>query len=95
MITEEILRIKQIMGLISEDITHPIIRREFNNSSTTTEEVEDDSEDKKEKEKKVVKKKDDTAKWITCRNCKHKFTQTIHKKKKSLPICPTCLTHNN
>lgn len=91
--TEEILRIKQIMGLISEDMTHPIIRREFNNFDITTEEVEDETEEKKEK--KVVKKKDETAKFITCRNCRHKFTQTIHKKKKSLPICPTCLTYNN
>ena len=39
-------------------------------------------------------KKDDTAKWITCKNCNKKFTQTIHKGKKSLPICPTCGTHN-
>jgi Zn finger protein HypA/HybF involved in hydrogenase expression len=34
------------------------------------------------------------AKFLTCRNCRHKFTQTTHKKKKSLPICPTCGTHN-
>ena len=38
--------------------------------------------------------KDDTAKFITCRGCRSKFTQTIHKKKKSLPICPDCGTHN-
>jgi len=38
--------------------------------------------------------KDKDAKFITCRNCRHKFTQTTHKKKKSLPICPTCGTHN-
>jgi len=38
--------------------------------------------------------KDDTAKFIKCRNCKKLFTQTIHKKKKSLPICPWCGTHN-
>jgi Zn finger protein HypA/HybF involved in hydrogenase expression len=38
--------------------------------------------------------KDETAKWIKCRNCKKLFTQTIHKKKKSLPICPWCGTHN-
>ena len=38
--------------------------------------------------------KDDTAKWIKCKNCKKLFTQTIHKKKKSLPICPWCGTHN-
>jgi hypothetical protein len=35
------------------------------------------------------------AKFITCRNCKKKFTQTSHKGKKSLPICPHCGTHNN
>ena len=38
--------------------------------------------------------KDKDAKFITCRNCRHKFTQTTHKKKKSLPICPTCGTYN-
>jgi len=39
-------------------------------------------------------KEEDSAKWIKCKNCKHKFTQTIHKGKKSFPICPTCGTHN-
>ena len=34
------------------------------------------------------------AKWIKCKNCRQKFTQTIHKGKKSLPICPKCGTHN-
>jgi formylmethanofuran dehydrogenase subunit E len=33
------------------------------------------------------------AKFITCTNCRKKFTQLTHKKKKSLPICPTCGTH--
>ncbi len=39
-------------------------------------------------------KKDDTAKFIKCSACKKWFTQTIHKKKKSLPICPWCGKHN-
>jgi hypothetical protein len=39
-------------------------------------------------------KKDDTAKFIKCTACKKWFTQTIHKKKKSLPICPWCGKHN-
>jgi hypothetical protein len=34
------------------------------------------------------------AKFIKCVNCKKKYTQTIHKGKKSLPICPYCGTHN-
>ena len=34
------------------------------------------------------------AKFLTCKNCRKKFTQTTHKGKKSLPICPTCGTHN-
>lgn len=34
------------------------------------------------------------AKFLTCRNCRKKFTQTTHKGKKSLPICPYCGTHN-
>ena len=38
--------------------------------------------------------KDKDAKFLTCRNCRSKFTQTTHKGKKSLPICPTCGTHN-
>ena len=34
------------------------------------------------------------AKFLTCKNCRKKFTQTTYKKKKSLPICPYCGTHN-
>ena len=34
------------------------------------------------------------AKFLTCKNCRKKFTQTTHKSKKSLPICPWCGTHN-
>lgn len=34
------------------------------------------------------------AKFLTCKNCRKKFTQTTHKGKKSLPICPYCGTHN-
>ena len=39
--------------------------------------------------------KESGDKWIKCVNCKKKFTQTIHKGKKSLPICPNCGTHNS
>lgn len=39
-------------------------------------------------------KKDDTAKWIKCKNCNKKFTQTVYKNKKSTPVCPTCGTLN-
>jgi len=39
--------------------------------------------------------KESGEKFIKCVNCKKKFTQTIHKGKKSLPICPHCGTHNN
>lgn len=42
----------------------------------------------------IANKKDDTAKFIKCRECKKKFTQTIHKDKKSAPICPYCGAHN-
>jgi hypothetical protein len=38
--------------------------------------------------------KDKDAKFLTCMNCRKKFTQTAHKNKKSLPICPYCGTHN-
>ena len=41
-----------------------------------------------------IKKFDEGAKSIKCRNCKKFFVQTTHKKKKSLPICPHCGTHN-
>jgi GNAT superfamily N-acetyltransferase len=39
-------------------------------------------------------KKDDSAKFLKCKACKKLFTQTIHKKKKSLAICPWCGKHN-
>ena len=42
----------------------------------------------------TIKDKDESAKFIKCRECKKKFTQTIHKGKKSLPICPHCGAHN-
>lgn len=35
-----------------------------------------------------------TARFITCLNCRKKFTQTIYGKKASLPICPYCYTIN-
>lgn len=43
----------------------------------------------------IFEEKDPTAKFIKCKNCKKKFTQTIHKGKKSLPICPYCGSHNS
>jgi DNA-directed RNA polymerase subunit RPC12/RpoP len=43
----------------------------------------------------VSEKKESGEKWIKCVNCKKKFTQTIHKGKKSLPICPYCGTNND
>ena len=42
----------------------------------------------------TIKDKDESAKFIKCRECKKKFTQTIHKGKKSLPICPFCGAYN-
>jgi len=34
-------------------------------------------------------------KWVKCRNCKKRFTQTVMRNgKKSLPICHYCGTHN-
>ena len=39
--------------------------------------------------------KEKSEKFVKCRNCKKKFTQTIHKGKKSLPICPYCGTDND
>lgn len=42
----------------------------------------------------INEEKDPTAKFIKCKNCKKKFTQTLHKGKKSLAVCPYCGTHN-
>ena len=46
------------------------------------------------KKKNVNEDENESAKWIKCKNCKKKFTQTIHKGKKSLAVCPHCGTHN-
>ena len=43
----------------------------------------------------IGEEKESGEKFIKCVNCKKKFTQTIHKGKKSLPICPNCGTHND
>ena len=56
-----------------------------------------DTGSKEDMEKLLNKMKEEgnrSAKWIKCRNCKQRFTQTIHKGKQSLPICPICGTHN-
>lgn len=45
--------------------------------------------------KKLKEEKDTSAKFIKCRNCNKKYTQTIHKGKKSKPICPHCGTHED
>lgn len=44
---------------------------------------------------KLREEKDSSAKFIKCRNCNKKYTQTIHKGKKSKPICPHCGTHED
>lgn len=46
-------------------------------------------------ERSELDEKESGEKWIKCKNCKKKFTQTIHKGKKSLPICPYCGTDND
>ncbi len=43
---------------------------------------------------KIVKKIKDGERFIKCDACNKLFTQTIHKGKKSLPICPWCGKHN-
>jgi len=45
--------------------------------------------------RKNVEEKKSGEKWVKCVNCNKKFTQTIHKGKKSLPICPHCGTNND
>ena len=57
--------------------------------------VEEDEKPLNDKQVKSIEDLNKDAKFITCVNCRKKFTQTIHKKKKSLPICPWCGTHNN
>lgn len=43
---------------------------------------------------KLMKKVKDGERFIKCDTCKKWFTQTFHKGKKSLPICPWCGRHN-
>jgi hypothetical protein len=43
---------------------------------------------------KLVKKIKDGERFIKCDSCNKLFTQTFHKGKKSLPICPWCGRHN-
>ncbi len=43
---------------------------------------------------KLIKKVKDGERFIKCDSCHKWFTQTFHKGKKSLPICPWCGRHN-
>ena len=47
-----------------------------------------------DKQVKSIEDLNKDAKFLTCKNCRKKFTQTTHKGRKSLPICPWCGTHN-
>lgn len=58
----------------------------------STNSFDKNSEQNIEEEK---KSKESGEKWLKCDNCNKKYTQTIHKGKKSLPICPHCGTHNS
>lgn len=35
------------------------------------------------------------AKWVKCQACRKLFTQTIVKKKRSIPVCPYCKKVNH
>jgi len=52
------------------------------------------SENLTDKQVKSIEDLNKDAKFITCKNCRKKFTQTTHKKKKSIPVCPHCGTYN-
>jgi hypothetical protein len=43
-------------------------------------------------EKEIAKPKDG-AKFLKCQGCRKLYTQTIHKGKKSIPVCPWCGMH--
>lgn len=66
-------------------------KNRFKEIDRIDDEIEEELTDKQIKSIEDLNK---DAKFLTCKNCKKKFTQTTHKKKKSLPICPHCGTHN-
>jgi len=57
--------------------------------------IEEDEKPLNDKQVKSIEDLNKDAKFLTCDNCRKKFTQVTYKKKKSLPICPWCGTHNN
>ena len=61
----------------------------------TNKEMDEEYKPLTDKQIKSIEDLNKDAKFLTCKNCRKKFTQTTHKGKKSLPICPTCGTHNN
>ena len=62
--------------------------------------LKEDDEDKKvnlgltDKQVKSIDDLNKDAKFLKCKSCRKLYTQTTHKKKKSLPICPWCGKHN-
>jgi rubrerythrin len=57
--------------------------------------IEEGDKPLNDKQVKSIEDLNKDAKFLTCDNCRKKFTQVTYKKKKSLPICPWCGTHNN
>lgn len=56
--------------------------------------IEESDKPLTDKQVKSIEDLNKDAKFLKCKNCNKKFTQTSHKGKKSLPICPWCGTHN-
>jgi 4a-hydroxytetrahydrobiopterin dehydratase len=95
--------VNQVAKIAEKQNHHPDIQINYNKVKLTiTDHEKGEVSDKCHKFVDAINKIDSkktiheekTEKFITCKNCKKKFTQTIHKGKKSLPICPNCGTHN-
>ena len=80
--TEMLKKVSKVYSLISDK------------EKTVVKEVADGEEEETEKFLTKLRGKESGERWIKCKNCNRKFTQTIHKGKESLPVCPRCGTYN-
>jgi DNA-directed RNA polymerase subunit RPC12/RpoP len=69
-------------------------RRYAKNRFRYEDRIDENDKPLNDKQVKSIEDLNKDAKFLKCKNCNKKFTQTTHKGKKSLPICPWCGTHN-
>lgn len=85
---------KKILHSVPEKMSNPLRFKKVDRLKEDDEDRKDVYSSLTDKQIKSIDDLNKDAKFLKCKACRKLFTQTTHKKKKSLPICPWCGKHN-